>query len=264
MSTEMFSFKEFESVRLKATYNMKIGDREISAGETIAKFDNILIAGLSEIVERVSANGGFDNRARVYWETTREQKLTFAQGVFSREQFALLFNANLLDASENGGVVVTEREELESDENGILVLKNTPKAKNLVFIYDKTTGNKVEDFELEDNVITIQDSFLEVIIDYTFDYINGAQVFKMGQRLFNGFVELEGRTRIKEDSNGNVITGLIKIPRLRLMSDLSIRLGANANPVVANFSAVGVPVGSRGNTYVSEFYFLNDDIESDA
>ena len=47
------------------------------------------------------------------------------------------------------------------------------------------------------------------------------------------------------------------------MSDLSIRLGAQANPVVGNFKAIGVPVGSRGNSYVSEFYFLSNDIDSD-
>ena len=47
------------------------------------------------------------------------------------------------------------------------------------------------------------------------------------------------------------------------MSDLSIRLGAQATPVVANFSAVGVPVGSKGSSYVGEFYILSNDIDSD-
>jgi len=47
------------------------------------------------------------------------------------------------------------------------------------------------------------------------------------------------------------------------MSGLSIRLGAQANPVVGNFSAVGVPEESRHNSYVVEFDFLNNDIDSD-
>lgn len=264
MDKEMFSFKEFESVRLKATYNMKIGNREISAGETIVKFDNILIAGLSDVVQRVSANGGFDNRARVLWETTKEEKLSFAQGVFSHEQFALLANARLLDVEKNEEVLITEREELESNEHGVVTLKNIPADLSQLFIYNKETGAKITNFTIDGKNITLTSNFLDVIVDYTYNYTNGAKVFKLGQKLLTGFVELEGRTRIKEDSNGNVYTGIIKIPRLRLMSDLSIRLGTNANPVVANFAAVGVPVGSRGNTYVSEFYFLNDDIESDA
>ena len=57
--------------------------------------------------------------------------------------------------------------------------------------------------------------------------------------------------------------GIIEIPKLKLMSELSIRLGAQANPVVGSFAAVGVPTGTRGNSYVSEFYFLNNDIDSD-
>ena len=60
-----------------------------------------------------------------------------------------------------------------------------------------------------------------------------------------------------------ITTGIIKIPKLKLMSGLSIRLGAQANPVVGNFSAVGVPVESRYNSYVMEIDFLNNDIDSD-
>ena len=45
----MFSFKDLEKVRIKATYNMKIGDREILEGETIALFDKIQISNFKEI-----------------------------------------------------------------------------------------------------------------------------------------------------------------------------------------------------------------------
>ena len=47
------------------------------------------------------------------------------------------------------------------------------------------------------------------------------------------------------------------------MSNLSIRLGANAVPMVGTFSGTAVPVGSRGSTYITEFYILSDDIDSD-
>jgi len=47
------------------------------------------------------------------------------------------------------------------------------------------------------------------------------------------------------------------------MSGLSMKLGAQANPVVGTFEGVGVPVGSRSESYVATFSFLNDDIDSD-
>lgn len=259
----MFSFKEFESVRLKATYNMKIGNRSIEPGETIVKFDNILIAGLNEVVDKVSANGGFDNRAWVYWETVKEQKITFSQGVFSKEQFALLNNSRMVEIAENDPISITEREILESGQDGKITLKNIPNDNSLIFIYKKDTGERITTFSIDGKSITIADSFLDVIVDYTYNYVSGANVVKIGQHLLDGYVELEGRTRVKDDTTGSVVTGIIKVPRLKLMSNLSIRLGTQASPVVGNFSAVGVPVGSRGNTYVSEFYLLGSDIESD-
>ena len=58
MDSEFGSFKLLEEVRLKATYNMKIGNREFEEGETIALFDNIQISGLKEIKDYTAARGG--------------------------------------------------------------------------------------------------------------------------------------------------------------------------------------------------------------
>lgn len=258
---EQGSFKDFESVRLKATYNMKIGDREIVPGETIAFFDKIQIAGLNEVVSRVAARGGFDNRAHVYWETTQEIQLRFAQGVFSKDQLALMANSRLLSTTEDEVLDLTFRERLESDENGKIYCKYVP-AHN-IFVYDAVTGEKLS-FTQDEDVLTIEDEYKEVIVDYQFEYENGVTSVYIGRQLIQGFVELEGLTRVKDDVTGHIVTGLVRIPKLRVMSDLSIRLGAQANPIVGSFNGVGVPVGSKGYaTYVMEFHYLSDDVESD-
>lgn len=257
---QQFSFKTFENVRLKATYNMEVGERQIQTGETIAIFDKIQIAGLSENIHRTTANGGFDNRAHVFWETVSEQRLTFVQGVFSKTQFGLLLNSRIINKNRDEAILISRREILESGVDKTFTIAEVPVGP--IFVYDKTTGVKL-DFTIEEKVITIATAFTDVIVDYTYNYNNGAEVYLLGSKYLNGFVELEGTTRVKEDTTGQVVTGVIKIPHLKLMSDLSIRLGAQANPVVANFAAVGVPVGSRGSTYVSEFYLLSDDIDSD-
>ena len=110
---------------------------------------------------------------------------------------------------------------------------------------------------------TIYELYKDVIVTYRYNYLQGATVLKIGQQFTNGFLELEGKTRVKDDTSGLITTGIIKIPKLKLMSGLSIRLGTQANPVVGNFQAVGVPVESRYNSYVMEFDFLNNDIDSD-
>lgn len=47
------------------------------------------------------------------------------------------------------------------------------------------------------------------------------------------------------------------------MSELSMRLGRSASPIVGTFSAVGYPEGARGKEKVMELIFLDDDIDSD-
>lgn len=89
-------FKELYEVSLKTTYPIEVGGNTIEVGETVASFDKIQIANFQEIKSFASANGGWDNRAHVYWEPTKEIKINFTQGVFSKTQLALMANANLI------------------------------------------------------------------------------------------------------------------------------------------------------------------------
>jgi len=66
----------------------------------------------------VAARGGFDNRGHVFWETTKELRLNFSQGVFSKMQFGLLNNAKVLNIAENEPLLVTITEELETNKDG--------------------------------------------------------------------------------------------------------------------------------------------------
>ena len=80
-------FKELYEVSLKATYPIEMGDRIIEIGETIAVFDKIQIGNFEEKKNFFSANGGYDNRAHIWWEETKEIRLNFSQGVFSKSHF---------------------------------------------------------------------------------------------------------------------------------------------------------------------------------
>ena len=82
--TNELSFKELYEVSLKPTYSIEVGGNKIEAGETLALFDKIQIANFQEIKNLVSANGGFDNRSYIFWDTTKEIKISFTQGVFSK------------------------------------------------------------------------------------------------------------------------------------------------------------------------------------
>ena len=256
-----FGMKELYSVFLKTTYPMRINGKDFEEGEVIAAFDKIQLANFQEVKKAVEAKGGFDNRAHVTWLTTKEVDFVFSQGIFSKEQMALLTGANLV--KDNQGIVLTEREKVETDENGNFELKNLPYRS--FFLYS-AAGDKIPSSRITRNEkqVNVQNSiYEELICDYDFYYTAQVSELVIGQELVKGYLSLEARTRVKDDVTGHTRTGIIKIPQLKLMSDLSMRLGSNASPQMGTFKAVGYPVGSRGDSKVMEILFLEDDIDSD-
>ena len=145
------SFKELYDVSLKATYSIEVGGNIVEPGETVASFDKIQIANFQEIKNVASANGGFNNRAHVYWESTKEIKINFTQGVFSKTQLALMSNANLVSSNGNEIVTINTRGIYESDENGKIVIGRTPCEP--IFVYDKDSGKKITDWSRADDII---------------------------------------------------------------------------------------------------------------
>ena len=77
--TNELNFKELYEVSLKSTLPIEVSGTKIEAGETIASFDRIQIANFQEIKSTASANGGWDNRAHIFWETTKEVKISFKE-----------------------------------------------------------------------------------------------------------------------------------------------------------------------------------------
>ena len=254
-------FKELYDVTLKATYPIEVSGRKIEKGEVVAIFDNISLAQFNEIKTFVSANGGFNNRARVFWTDTKEMKLSFNQGVFSKTQMALMSNAKLLSSSDTEPLQVQKREILESDEEGYIKLQHEP---ILYFVYNNETGEKLKAKWHDDmSLLKIDAPYLDVIVDYEYNYTKSCTTLVVGRTLTDGYLSFTAKTRIKDDVTGQVKTGIINIPKLKLMSDLSMVLGENAAPQTGKFDAVAIPVGNKGNQVVMEFIILDDDIDSD-
>ena len=164
---EQFSMKELYDVSLKTTYPMRIGNRDIEVGEKIAIFDKIQLANFNEIKQYKTANGGYDNRARVFWEDTKEIRLNFTQGVFSKEQMSLMLNAKLINGqSAKNPLLISKREILESSEISTVELKYKP--QNL-FVYDAATSEKINYEKISDTVIKISQPYMNIIVDYQYE-----------------------------------------------------------------------------------------------
>lgn len=258
----MENFKELYDVALKTTYPIEVNGRSIDIGETVAAFDKIQLGGFDENKSFVTAHGGFDDRAIIWWEETKEVSITLTQGVFSKTHLALMTNAKLITNEGQNFVMINCREALETDDSGIVYTKHP--MSEPVFVYDGETGARIYGAEIANRSVILADTpYHNIVVDYYYKYDNKFSVLNVGTPLTTGYLALEGKTRVKDDITGQVTTGIIRIPKLKLLSTLSMRLGQDAVPMTGRLKAVAVPAGERGRKKVMEMIFLSDEIDSD-
>ena len=256
-----FGFKELYDVSLKTTYPIELDGRIIEKGETIAVFDKVQLATLTERNEIHTAHGGYGDHNLIWWEDTQEVRLRFTQGVFSKDMLALMSNSALLHNAEGSGVLINIRETLESDEQGRTSTQHPMVAP--IFVYDQKSGEKLQNLAMGEQIIITPNPYQTIVVDYWYNYTSPMTTMVVGRTLTNGYLSLSGKTRVKDEITGQVTTGIINIPKLKLMSDLSMRLGADATPIVGTMDAVAIPVGNRGDKKIMEILFLEEDIDSD-
>ena len=258
-----FGLKELTDLTLKVTYPIEMAGRIFEPGEVIARFDKIQLANFKEVTSRASANGGFDNRSHVIWEDPKEIQLSFTQGIFSSRQFALLSNAHLVDVQGEDGVLISCHYSGESNEEGKILVDKQDISD--VFVYDAKTYEKItpKSVDFKNGEIVIDSEYRNVEVDFNYRYYNKVTSCILGRKLIQGYLQLEGKSRVKDDITGKTRTAILRIPRLKLVSDLTMRLGREATPVLANFNAIGLPTGERGNKQIMELLVLSDDIDAD-
>ena len=256
---ESFGMKELYDVHLKTTSNLEVGDRTFLTGETVLHFDTLQLVLINEQKTSIAAKGGFGNSVLVNWENTNGVIFSCENGIASKTTMAILSNSKLTDGAT---VNVNYSETIESTILGVITLKYTPIASNF-FIYDEDMVPVTSGYVLTGKVITGLTQYKDYTIRYLFTYTGDASVLNIGQRLLNGYLKLTAKMRLKDDTTGLINTGILEIPTVRLMSNLSIRLGENIVPAVSIFRLQGDPVGERNSRYVCQFIYLNSDIDAD-
>lgn len=252
---QQFGFKDLYDLKIKTTYPLEIGNIRYEENETIAFFDKIQISSFDEIKKVVTAHGGYQDRPRVFWETTKEIDFSFRQGIFSEFQFGAMTNAKFFLPKK---VLVSKRENGETDETGKFTLSEEPVGK--IFVYDAKTFEKIGSIAANGKTYTTGKPFQEIYVDYEYEYTD-VKTLEIGKQMMTGFLSIEAKTRVQDDITGKFRTAIIKIPKFKMLSNLSMSLGENAVPVAGRFAGVGCPTGPRANTYVMEIDFLNDDID---
>ena len=290
MIDEYSGIKELKQVTLRAKTPMVFGSRRLEADEPVLYFENVSMSLLNQKASPVMARGGWANLPRVIWEDREAVNFTLSEGVMSSISMGILLSANMME-KENSELLVPRREgPFELDEDHRLYLQDWPtasdKRKTFIFEYERDVAQKkvygkrifgisdpfepskerpclevYEDKELQ----VLADINKRYVIDYFYEYQKEALIYTIQKERFNGLFTLEGKFYSKDENDGLNYTNLIYMPKVRVVSDISLRLGERADPTVSVFNIIGMPenMDNNKNGLILEITRLSEDIDSD-
>ena len=102
------------------------------------------------------------------------------------------------------------------------------------------------------------------VIDYYYKYEDEALIYSVEKERFNGLFTLEGKFYSKDENEGQNYTNVLYMPKVRIVSNINLRLGERADPTVSTFNVIGLPetVGNQKNL-IMEITRLGQDIDAD-
>ena len=289
MRDEYSGIKELYEVVLKARTPMQFGERWLESEEPVLYFENIKFSMISEKSNPIFARGGWANMPRVIWEDRSEVQFQLTEGVMSAASFGILLNSKVLQAQDNKILLVPKREgpfELSNEHR--LFLKHWPVDSSVKksFIYDyerdvaqkKVYGKRIKGLisnltnaekpcieVYEDKDLTVlADLSKEYIVDYYYEYKDEALIYLLQKERFNGLFSLEAKFYSKDENDGLNTTNLIYMPKVRVVSDINLRLGERVDPAAATFNIIGMPDKTdESNNLIMKVTRLSTDIDAD-
>lgn len=292
MQDEYFGIQDLYQVILRAKAPMIFGERQLVAGEPVLYFENIKMATINESNKPIMARGGWQNMPQVIWEDRSEVQFTLSRGVISNTSLGILLNSKVIAKEINESILVPKREGPRAlTEDGRFYLKYKPKVttKNKLFIYeyardaiqkkmygklgeevDPLDSSKMrsyltlyEDKEGQIPALNVNDYSKQYIIDYYYEYTDEALIYTLQKERFNGLFTLEGKFYSKDENEGKNYTNLIYMPKVRVVSDINLRLGERADPTTSVFHIIGLPEPQvdRAEGLIMKITHLNADID---
>lgn len=298
MIDQYFGVKELYEVVLRAKTPMKFGERNIEADEPVLYFENVTMSVLNEDSRPIMARGGWSNLPHVIWEDRNDVTFQLQEGILSNLSMGILFNAKVCKQEENQKLYVNKREgpleveyhpqTLEEIENDVppqafIRLEKLPilypEKKAFIFDWDRNMPQRKlygqlqqEQDSLDNYIIDLYEDkehnhpaqqTKQCLVDYYYEYENDALIYLIQKERFNGLFTLEGKFYSKDENEGKNYTNIIYMPKVRVVSDINLRLGERANPTMSVFNIIGMPENMGGNKkgLILQITRLDSDIE---
>ena len=299
MMDQYFGHKELYQVVLRAKNPMQFGTRYIEADEPVLYFDDINMSVITEQNRPVFARGGWENMPRVIWDERSEVQFQMTDGVMSSVGMSILLASNVLSEKDKNPLYINMKEgplssiyTYKKNVDGVersfpcIELKyrpvDYPKKKIFIFEYGRNAIQKKyygEWVQVTDNFNIVHDCLAlaqdknltepaeksrEFVVDYYYQYEDEALIYSVEKERFNGLFTLEAKFYSKDENEGHNYTNVLYMPKVRIVSNINLRLGERADPTVSTFSIIGLPetVGDQKNL-IMEITRLGEDIDAD-
>ena len=295
----LIGIKELYDVTIRLRQPMEIGNRKFSINEPILTFKTAEIAQIGDTKSRKKAIGGINNSLLVDWELDKEVSFAISHGILSPLSYALLSNSQLKNKKvksvplcEMVDVIEDEKcsyidlrrppncleerlgvqpnpnfESLPMGRRPELTLKPLPPSQSKwIFCYDVDTGRQIKMFSICGNRIIFPETmYRKVMVNYTCDCEDNIREVEVGNRLFNGFLKLDGKMNVKDEKSGKVTTAILELPKIKLSSSLSMRLGSGySTSTVGDFYFTAYPEDElKKNSPLAKLSFLDTDLTGD-
>lgn len=265
---------------------MTFGSRNIEADEPVLYFENVSMAMLTEQNRPMSARGGWGNMPHVIWDDRSEVQFQMVEGVMSNVSMGILLSANVATKTEEDKLLVNMREQpyelTQLGENKVgFYLKKAPvlppRKKMFILEYSRDVAQRKMYGRIEElngrQFLSIYkdkeckeaaDMDKDYIVDYYYEYGDEALVYTIQKERFNGLFTLEGKFYSKDENEGINYTNILFMPKVRVVSNIGLRLGERADPTVSTFNIIGLPenVGDTKNM-IFEITRLENDLDGD-
>jgi len=262
-----FGVKDLYEVVIKAASPMAFGDWTLEVGEPILILKNSLISLLEQKAKIVAAKGGRGNISQIIWES--KDDLTFAceSGILNPIGLRFLMGSNMAVNPQTAQTPVYKIEEITLDAVGKGILAHEPVGTKPVFVFAFSDDNRQSKVEFS-RVAEVIDCGTwgvnkNVIVSYYYNYGDEALVYTIDKAGFKGVFSLDGKFYTVDEKSGMRSTNLLYIPRVKIVSNLSFRLGERVDPLMSSFHFIGMAASENGEEFVAKVTQLKEDIDAD-
>lgn len=271
MADAYFGTKELYEVVLKANNPMNFGYRQIERGEPVLYFKKVAMAQLNENNQPIMARGGWGNMPYVVWEDRSEMTFSMTEGVMNSVGMGILTSAKVFGNNDVSPIFVPKLEgPTELDTHGSFYLSENPQIdderKGFCFEFENDVIQKKVGYRLEGKRVFVENGDPEkfYIFDYYYRYNKDSLTYLIEKERFNGTFSLEGKFYTKDEVEGNNYTNLLIIPKIRVVSDINLRLGERADPTTSVFNVIAMPQRWQGsNMLLMKMVRLGEDVDGE-